>query len=115
MQPACAWEIDRNDYEVEIPSQEACDYSIDFIRHLIIHKCLCAADEQRMGGQEGRRQEWMLCSEWLELIATGNQDVALETNPNQMNPFKNSSIGFLRATLLREGTISFDFLVACIR
>jgi hypothetical protein len=56
----------------------------------------------------------MLCSNWLGLIAPGNQDVGLETNPNQMNPLEDSYIGFPRAPLLREGTISFDFLVACI-
>jgi hypothetical protein len=57
----------------------------------------------------------MCCSNWLGLIAGGNQDEALETNPNQMNLFKDSYIGFPRAASLREGTISYDFLVACIR
>lgn len=67
-------------------------------------------EEGRVSGEGGN-----VLLQWLELIATGNQDVVLETNPNQMNLFKDSSIGFLRATLLREGPISFDFLVACIR
>jgi len=30
-----------------------------------------------------------------------------------MNPLEDSYIGFPRAPLLSEGTISFDFLVAC--
>jgi hypothetical protein len=95
--------------KVEMQSQEGSDCGIDFIPCLIIPKCLCIVifetDKCRKEGKEG-----MLCSNWLGLIAAENQDVALETIL-----FKDSYIGFPRATLLREGTISFDFLVACIR
>jgi hypothetical protein len=112
MRAGFVWEINRNDYNAEMQSHEGCDYSIDFKPRLIIHKCLCTAISET---EWNWRKEEMFCSHWLELIATGNQDVVLETNPNQMNLFKDRSVGFLRAALLREGPISFDFLVACIR
>lgn len=109
MQPACLWEINRYDYKHRDAVTGRVWLQYWFHTEVFVHSNI--RDRQMVEGREGGNVLFQLirinCG-WKSRCSPGN-------NPNEVNLFKDSYIGFPRATLLREGTISFDFLVACIR